>query len=120
MNYIDVILDSVNAIDPLLALAPLDRNLGEGDVETSNGRLRLRIGERPIARNLRSLYEQSGKPLPPDFQVFMAYDIWMITHVISVVREGGFKKVRQLGCQVEFDKDAPFTTLALLCPCPFG
>jgi hypothetical protein len=111
MREID--LDFKSARDPDLLVPPSKRTFGaEPDIEV--GQLRLRIGERPVARNLRLLYEMSKRELPSDLEVFVSYDIWLLTHSVSVIKEGGYKKIRQLGYQVRFPDKPKVTVLEVL------
>lgn len=109
----EIQLDSQSALDQDLLVPPSKRTFGaEPDVEA--GRIRLRIGERPVARNLRVLYELSKREVPADLEVFISYDIWLLTHSISVVKEGGFKQIRQLGYQMKFPDRPRVTVLEVL------
>jgi hypothetical protein len=109
----EIELNQRSALDPDLLVAPSKRTFGtDPDIEV--GRLRLRVGERPVARNLRALYELRKRGLPEDLEVFISYDIWLLTHSVSVVKEGGFKKIRQIGYQMRFPDKPKVTVLEVL------
>ena len=95
-DFIDISLGIENAIDPNMFIAPLDRKLGsEPDIEEHN--IRLKIGRRPIVRNLKSLIEDGGKKVPENLQVFVAYDLWLVTFSFSVIKDRGFHKLSGAG-----------------------
>lgn len=109
----EIQLERQSALDPDLLVPPSERTFGaEPDIEA--GRIRLRIGERPVARNLRVLYELGKREVPADLEVFLSYDIWLLTHTISVVQEGGFKQIRQLGYEMQFPDKPKVTVLEVL------
>jgi hypothetical protein len=86
---------------------------GKGVVEKDH--VTVRIGQRPIVRSLRELYERAGKALPPDLQVFSSFRLWMITHVVSVVREeSGIKDINRLIYEAQFGSDVEVTTVQVL------
>lgn len=90
------------------------RDLRFGPEETENESisvegLQVRLGDRPIAKNLRRLYELGHKGLPPDLAVFDAYDIWVITHTIGAIRRTGRATILALGYEVRFEEDQVFT-----------
>lgn len=110
----DITLTLQDAVNPILALPPADRTFGAGP-RLEHGRVRLRFGERPIVRDLRSVYRKSGKTLPPDYQVFSAYDIWTILFAVGIVRESGMREVDRFGVSVEF-ADTPRVTVLNVLP----
>jgi len=112
-NMEEIVLNWDNASDPDLKISPYKRTFGM-EPEIEEKQIRLRIGKRPIVRNLRTLYEINSRSLPEDLELFVAYDIWMITHVVSIVQASGFRKVKQLGYQVNFPEDPKITVLEVL------
>lgn len=113
INMCDVILGRQNAVDPDLLVPPSKRDFGtEPDIRDKH--VRLRIGNRPLARNLRVLYKLSNRKLPEDLEVFMSYDIWLLTHAVSVIQEDGFKKIQQVGYQMCFPDDPKVTVIEML------
>jgi len=109
----EIELNRQSALDPDLLVPPSKRTLGT-DPDIEAGPLRLRIGERPVARNLRALYELRGRQLPEDLEIFISYDIWLLTHCVSVVKEGGFKQIRQMGYQMRFPDKPKVTVIEVL------
>ena len=57
----------------------------------------VRLGNEPIVKDLKKLYEYSAKTIPPDLRVlFEKKDIYLIVHAISAVRLSGSAKVDEL------------------------
>ena len=111
----DLTLTFSDAIDPQLATAPSARNFGGNDGEDlKKGQVRLRIGERPIVRNLKELYLSSHKDLPPDLEVFSAYNIWLIAFGVGIIRESGLRDVVRFGFTVTFADKPRVTVLDVL------
>ena len=109
----EVVLTFADALDPLLAVAPSQRSFGSAP-QVEQGRVRLRIGERPIVRDLKRLYRKAGKTLPADFEVFSAYNIWMILFAVGIVRESGMREVDRFGFAVTFPEKPRVTVLNVL------
>lgn len=103
-EYLPVTLTAENAVDSVLHLSPEQRVMG-GEADISKGGITLRIGYRPQARNLRLLYEKSGRQLPPDLDVYHAYDLWLLTHSVGIVDDDFARTVRQFGYKVWFPDD---------------
>ncbi len=103
-EFIPITLTSVNAIDPDSFKAP-DQQVMGGEADLEKGGITLRIGYRPQARNLRLLYEKSGKQLPPDLEVYHAYDLWLLTHTVGIVDNDFARNVRQFGYKVWFSDE---------------
>ncbi len=85
-----------------------------GDVESDN--LNIRIGKRPVARNLRKLYELENRELPPEFAIFRNYGIWIITTSVGIVDEKGEgnDRLKHFGFKVRFDEYDPITIIDVL------
>jgi hypothetical protein len=109
----ELTLTFADALDPLLAIAPSQRSFGSGS-QVEQGRVRVRIGERPIVRDLKRLYRKAGKTLPTDFEVFSAYNIWMILFAVGIVRESGMREVDRFGFAVTFPEKPRVTVLNIL------
>jgi len=110
---LEINLNYKNAIDPYLHIPPNERELGgEPHIETKN--IRLRIGERPVAYNLKTLYELNNRKLPKDIQIFESYKIWVINHNIGVIKEGGYKSINKLGYRVQFPDKPKVTVIDIL------
>lgn len=110
----EITLARQNATDPNLLVPPSQRHLGGDEPDIEADRLRLRIGDRPIARNLRRLYELSDRQLPDTLEVFTSYDLWLLTHAVSVIKEGGYKRVRHLGYRMSFQEKPRVTVVDIL------
>jgi hypothetical protein len=65
-------------------------------------------------RNLKRLFVKAGKTLPPDLDVFAAYNIWLVAFGIGILRESGFGAVQRLGFSVTFPDKPRFTVIELL------
>ncbi len=66
-----------------------------GDTEMAG--VIVRIGNRPIARNLKEILELSNKKIPPEIEVlFKKNDIYSIVHGIGAVRVEGKAKIDEL------------------------
>lgn len=95
-----------------LSLAPYaeGRDFGsEGIISVKD--LEISVGDRPVCRNLRRMYELGGRKVPSEIEVFDLYDIWLITHAVGIIkREGSTAKVKSIGYQADFaDADNVFT-----------
>jgi len=90
------------------------RDLGsEGDISVKD--LEISLGDRPVARNLRRLYELGGRQIPPEVEVFDLYDIWLITHSIGIIkRENSSAYVKSIGYKADFTDTAEVYTIDLL------
>jgi len=51
------------------------------------GPLRVRIGRRPTAHNLRLLYRRRGRGIPEEFDVYWSHEIWMLHHTVGLLRD---------------------------------
>ncbi len=100
-----------------LFYSPYDQKFGEvvqqGNQIVVND-MHVRLGDRPIARNLRTLYEQGHKDFPEDLVLFDKYDVWLITHSIGVIRKEGQAKVKTLGYEALYDEAPKVYTTELL------
>jgi hypothetical protein len=77
--------------------------------------LEVRLGDRPLCRNLRRLYELTHRELPADIAVFDEYDVWSITHTISAIhRRDSYPKVIGLGYEVDFQDAEKILTIEIL------
>lgn len=109
----EVTLTFADAVDPLLAVPPSQRTFG-AEPALEKGHVKLRMGERPIVRNLKQLYKKMNKTLPPDLEVFSAYNIWLIAFGLGIVREAGMREVDRFGFEVAFPETPRVTVLDLL------
>jgi hypothetical protein len=61
---------------------------------------KLRVGDRPVVRDMRKLYTLSGQTLPPVLQVLPG-DLYLITHAVGMDTASN-NKVRLLGYRASF------------------
>jgi len=79
----------------------LQQPLIEKDVPMILG-ITVRLGNEPIVKDIKKLYEYSAKAIPPDLQVlFEKKDIYLIVHAISAIRLSGSAKVEELQYKAE-------------------
>ncbi len=109
----EIILTPSDALNPELE-QPLSTTKLGGEAQIEKGNIAVRIGQRPIVRSLRELYERANKELPPDLQVFSSFRLWMITHVVSVVRERGMRDISHLSYEVQFPSEPRVTTVQVI------
>jgi hypothetical protein len=102
---ITVVLSANNAVMGDMNVAPSVRQFGGGKPEITKGGITLHVGNRPQARNLRLLYEKTGKKLPADLEVYSAYDLWLLTHTVGIVDNDFARSVQQFGYKVWFPED---------------
>jgi hypothetical protein len=116
MDFLELELSADNALNKRLLTSPKSMVYG-GEAaanELKDRRIRVRLAERPTARNLRTLLEAGGKPLPADISLYAGYRIWLLSLTVGIVREGGWRDVTQLGLQVELPESPRFTVLSLV------
>jgi hypothetical protein len=92
---------------------PSKRQLG-GTPDIATDKIRLYIGSKPIAFNLKTLYETLGKELPPEIQIFKSYNAYIINHTIGVIREGGIDNIKQIGYRVRFSSETDIIVLDVM------
>lgn len=109
----EIVLTSEDALNPELEEPLSQTDLG-GEPQLVKNNITARIGQRPIVRSLRELYEKAEKELPPDLQVFNSFRLWMITHVVSVIRERGVRDISCLSYEVQFPSEPRVTTVQVL------
>lgn len=82
--------------------------------EISKNGLTMRIAERPVAKNLRRLYELGHVSLPTGLNIYDAYDIWIIAHAVGVIRTDGSGLIESVGYEADFGDDEEVLTIDLL------
>lgn len=111
-------LSNNSALFPYLLTPPDQLDFGSEAIEICNARIEL--GQKPVVRNLRKLYEFKNIPLPPDLQVLQFYDIWLITYAVGIVTSGSnLKKIRQLQLDIQYfdaDESVPNVTIIDILP----
>ena len=98
-----------------LSVNPLDAVLGEEEPweEVTSG-LRVSIGNRPVARNLRKLYQEGHSGTLPELPAYDVWDIWIINHTIGVIKTGGSVAIQALGYEADFMDDKRVYTIDIL------
>ncbi|MGF7039722.1 hypothetical protein [Mucilaginibacter lappiensis] len=91
-----------------------DDNIPEAVAEPEFFGLKIRIGNKPVVRNLKKLIELSNQQLPPEVSVlFENYNIFTVTHAIGVIQISGNASLNELQFNGEI-VDADATTIDLL------
>jgi hypothetical protein len=84
--------------------------------------LKIRLGDRPIARDVRRLYERSHKELPPNLAIYDTFSVWIIPHALGAIYEPeansplGLQRptVLSLGYEVDFRHEESAYTIDLM------
>jgi len=100
-----------------LFLSPYEVDFGTEEKEDrliSVKGLKIRLGDRPLAKNLRQLYQLKHESLPEDIVVYDAYDIWLLFHSIGAMRREGNAEVQILGYEANFENEDDLYTIDLL------
>ena len=96
---------------PLGNFGPADQEGPAG--EFTVGKLRVRLGDRPIAYDLRRVF-MAGHGQPPDTSAYNGYDIWIIVHTMGVLSEDGRGTVEAMGYEVSVPDEKAAYTIDLL------
>jgi len=107
-------LTSENNVVKQFEVPPASRVLGGDIPDIEKGRIRLYIGNRPTALNLKKLYSQLGKEIPPEIELFKSYNAYILTHRVGIIKVGGFDSINQVGYRIRFSKDEPVIVLDLM------
>jgi len=70
------------------------------------GPLRVRIGRRPTAHNLRLLYRRRGHGIPEEFDVYWSHEIWMLHHTVGLLRNEDSVEATGLEYEMVLDERA--------------
>jgi hypothetical protein len=121
-EFCELLLDIGNLPAPPLS----GEGLG-GTPDASSKRVRVRIGRRPFAIDLRELYSLNGRTLPGTdereqsaigdyLKLFPSHKIYLATHVFSVteIGSGWLENVRTVGYEMEFTNPSDVTVLDVL------
>ncbi len=102
-DFDDVVLTDADANDPLLFVPPSKRVFGRGP-DAEFGKLRFRIGRRPIATNLWQIYRRSNRALPSDndIDVFNGYELWILLQSIGMGNDGSADRVDAFSIALSF------------------
>jgi hypothetical protein len=111
-EFLEVDLDTPDAVDQSIFAGPGKQKLGGAEPDISVKRVRLRIGRRPTARNLRKLYELLKLEYPKDLALFEQYEVWLLSYTVQLRKDGGFESVQQLGCQIKYQENGSVSIAA--------
>ena len=109
LDFIEIVLDKPRLIEPGVA------DLGsEDDLDYQN--VSIRIGRRPIVKDVRKLYERSKRGMPNGYQVFKDFDIWLISHTIGVMDRNShlLQNLKNIGYKVRFNEIDYITILDVM------
>lgn len=82
----------------------LSRHFGGPPADIEHDGLQVRIGDRPLAFDLRRLYREGhGQPPPPAFRCYDLYDVWLVRYSVGLLAAKGLQRVRRLGFRVQLD-----------------
>ena len=103
-NYQLIELSFKDSISKDFEIPPHERHLGgeTGAGSIISDKISIKVGNMPIAYNLKKLYELGGKTVPPEIQIFTSYDIWIINYNIGVIKSRGIANVKQIGFKVKY------------------
>ena len=94
-------------------ILPSKRDLGtEPDIEARS--VRLKVGRRPIVGSVSRLVEEGGTPLPDDLEIYIGYDLWLVTFTVNVMQEESIHSIRQVGFKVCFNTEPAVTIVEQL------
>lgn len=113
-DYQMVELGIEDAHDKDLLRPPSKRHLGGEEPDVTFDKIFLRIHRKPVARNLRDLYELGNRKVPDEYEVFRAYDLWMLENTFSIFKQGGFQSIQQVEFKVVLVK--PSCTVLTVLP----
>lgn len=94
-----------------LLVGPRRSHYGGADIE--KGALRVRVGRRPIAMNLASLYRRRGRAVPEEYQVYEGHNIWLLNHCVGILRERGALDASHVYYEIELADDRAIITEVL-------
>lgn len=94
--------------------SPSNRKLGGEKSPQASDKIRLYIGTKPSIINIRDFIRSSGKEIPSDLELFKSYEIYVLSHSLGIIKEGGWEKVNQVGYRMEFNDNSNSVVLDLL------
>ena len=113
-NNLEFSLSAKDSRASELFVDPLKRTFGKnGDIEIN--KIRIRLGRRPTVYPLTELYEKAAKKIPDEYTLYIAYDIWIINMSLGIMSEGGWKSIKQVGCQIKYS-DSPKVSILDMIP----
>lgn len=88
---------------PWLTKTPRIAAFAPPEAETRAQGISLRVGDRPIARSIRKLYDLRGLQLPPEIAALPG-DTYLITHAIGAIAQEGANTIDILGYTATFEE----------------
>lgn len=97
------------------------RDLGSPDEVQATQELDLggfyaRLGDQPIAHNLRSISQRAGVQV--DSTIYQRFEVWLVPHRVSVIRRSGAAEPVTLGIEIEYETKNATCAVASLLPAP--
>lgn len=116
-EYFETSLDFSQAYDRRLLVKP-DTTIfgGAEDVDYVPGlqNIQIRIGRRPYAINLTSLFLSGQTRDYSQYAIFKEYDFCLLFQTISVMDLEGIGNLSTLGCKIRFLNEAPITVMEVM------
>lgn len=106
-------LSNEDSVISNLEVPPSMRKLG-GSPDIATDTIRLFIGTKPVAFNLKKLYQKIGKQIPPEIEIFKSYNAYILNHNVGAIKEGGGQKIVQIGYRVKFPNDSKIVVLDVM------
>jgi hypothetical protein len=98
---LDVLLGVNDARRRQLLQWPSQQTLGDEPArDLERGGVQLRIGRRPLARSLQSLYRSTRRTVPDEYEIFWGHELWLVDHTVGIIRYDGSEDIEHLGCEV--------------------
>jgi len=93
---------------------PSNRKLGGEKSTEESDKIRMYVGTKPSIINIRDFIRSSGKEIPLDLEVFKSYEMYLLSHSVGIIKEGGWDKVNQIGYRMELNADSNSVVLDLI------
>jgi hypothetical protein len=98
---IPIELNYKNAVDRYL-LVPLEKSDLGSEPDFERGSIRVFLGSQPLCFNLVDIYLKENRKVPKKLKIFDQYDIWLVTYSVSIIKTGSWKKLHQIGLEVNY------------------
>jgi hypothetical protein len=103
---LEIVLGVADARNRRLLQWPSRQTLGgEPARDLERGGVQLRIGRKPLARSLQTLYRSRGRIVPDDYEVFWGHELWLVDHTVGIIRYDGSEDIDHLCCELAFPDD---------------
>lgn len=112
-DFIDVELTRDQSFDPDVLVPSSARTFGGEEADLNFHSILLRIGRKPVARNIRKLYEKSGRVIPEGLEIFESYDLWLLSNSFGILNRGGFRHVQQVGFHIRLPESPRCSVLSI-------